>query len=128
MEPMMLKDSYFKILDTRRNDNAILFRIELNPSHKVYEGHFPGMPVCPGVCNVEMIKECVQEHTGKRLILNNLLQCKFSAVITPSHNPLLLISLNIEEMDGETIKVKGKITDPDGSTTFIDFKGEFQTK
>jgi len=128
MEPMMLKESYFIIAEKTRNENEIRFQIELSALHEVYKGHFPGMPVCPGVCNMEMIKECVEEETSHKLILTDLSQCKFSAVIKPEENPLLLINMNIEKTEGNSFKTKAKITDLENSKVFVEFKGEFQIK
>ena len=33
----------------------------LTMNEEFFQGHFPNNPVSPGVCNIEMIKECAEE-------------------------------------------------------------------
>ena len=33
------------------------FNVILNPDHLIYKAHFPGQPVTPGVCILQMIQE-----------------------------------------------------------------------
>ncbi len=49
------------------------FSMELNPAHPVYEGHFPGNPVVPGVCQLQMISELLSliKESAVRLIYSD---------------------------------------------------------
>ena len=116
---------YFTIENRKTEGDKVIFSVILNPNHKVYEGHFPGMPVCPGVCNIQMIKECIEQMTGKKLLIDNIAQCKFSSIITPVENPKLLICVQIAETEEKLYKARVNITNPENSVTFIDFKAEF---
>ena len=40
-------------------------RIKLHPEHVIYDAHFPGQPITPGVCLVQMIGEILQENMAK---------------------------------------------------------------
>ena len=52
--------TYYHILSSEITADAGVFRVALNADCEVYQGHFPGEPVCPGVCNIQMIKECTE--------------------------------------------------------------------
>ncbi len=52
--------TYYHILSSEITADAGVFRVALNADCEVYQGHFPGEPVCPGVCNIQMIKECAE--------------------------------------------------------------------
>ena len=55
----MLLDNFYTILSSESSDSTIwTIQIKLNPEHPVYQGHFPGHPVVPGVCLLQLIKEC----------------------------------------------------------------------
>jgi 3-hydroxyacyl-[acyl-carrier-protein] dehydratase len=123
----MLIGDYFTIEKRYKEDDDVTFSVKLNPDHKVYKGHFPGMPVCPGVCNIQMIKECIEEYTGKKFIIDTIGQCKFSSLITPVDNKDLKIIVRIEPLD-ELYKIKASVTNPDNSTVFIQFKGDFRVQ
>ena len=121
----MLEGEYFTVENTKTEENKVIFSVALNPGHKVYEGHFPDRPVCPGVCSIQMIKECIQQITGKKLLIDNMSQCKFLSIITPLENPKLLIWVQLAEAEEKPYKARVHITNPDNSVKFIDFKGEF---
>ena len=62
---MLLRNNYYKVYSAHYGAEDALFHVALLPGCDVYRGHFPGRPVCPGACNIEMMKECVEEAVGK---------------------------------------------------------------
>ena len=52
----MLLENFYKIIHIKeREDGKQAIEIELNPGHVLYQGHFPGQPVVPGVCTLQII-------------------------------------------------------------------------
>lgn len=65
----MLLENFYKIIHIKeREDGKQAIEIELNPGHVLYQGHFPGQPVVPGVCTLQIIKESA-EHRSQRIIM-----------------------------------------------------------
>ena len=125
----MLLGEYFNIDQIIKEDsNNLVYIVSLNPNHKVYKGHFPEMPVCPGVCNIQMIKECIEKETGKNLLMKNISQCKFLSLITPNDITTLRINIQLILTEENSIKTKTRITNIEQSISYIDFKGEFIEK
>ncbi|WP_426274476.1 3-hydroxyacyl-ACP dehydratase [Chryseobacterium sp. S-02] len=79
--------------------------ISLNKDHDIFKGHFPGNPVTPGVCMMQIVKELTEEFTGKKLFLKSASNVKFMAIINPFETPDLTLQLDINEGE-EEIKVK----------------------
>jgi 3-hydroxyacyl-[acyl-carrier-protein] dehydratase len=117
-----LLDDYFKIDSQITENDETLFGVTLLPEYKAYAGHFPGNPVSPGVCNIQMIKECAEQLAGKHFFLGYISQCRLSAVITPQTTPRLQIRMQLSGTD-DIYQVRAKVCDD--TTTCIDFKGEF---
>ena len=118
---MLLKDYYtITSQSTDRESGATLFRIKLNDGHEIYKGHFPEKAVSPGVCNIQMMKECAERVVGKGLIIKQMSQCKMPAMITPDGTPELSVSTLITETDGGYSLVSSIFNE---STTYITFKG-----
>ncbi|HOI26997.1 MAG TPA: beta-hydroxyacyl-ACP dehydratase [Paludibacteraceae bacterium] len=102
----MLKDSFFTI-KTAENDNEgnYHFVVCLKPEHTIFKGHFPEMPVVPGVCTIQMVKECLQSVSNEEYQILNIINCKFPGMIVPTMVKNLDIDINVAlSEEGITMK------------------------
>ena len=90
---MNLQGDFFHVTSISAEGNSAKATIELNPLHQIFEGHFPGIPVVPGVCMMQMIKEMVETVTGKETMLSKSDIMKFLVVINPLENKFIDIEL-----------------------------------
>jgi len=103
---MLLKD-FYKVLSLENTaENKYLVVILINEKHAVFKGHFPGNPVMPGVCMMQIIKEITEQITQKTLIMQTLSNVKFMALINPFITPELRLKLDISITDTDLVKVK----------------------
>ena len=88
----MLIANYYTIIKSEQLDErTFLFRFTLNPEAEVYRGHFPDNPIAPGVCTLQMIKECLQNILDRdTLRLSPIRQCRFTRLLRPSDKQLEL--------------------------------------
>ena len=103
---MILENFYTienKIVDKDKINYS--FEIKINNKHDIFKGHFPGNPVMPGVCMMQIIKEITQSIVGQKLFMEKCSNVKFLALINPDTNPILTLELKIIELDG-IIKVR----------------------
>ena len=56
----MLLDNFFTIDKITAQDEKTLIEVLINKDHAVFEGHFPGNPVVPGVFLIQMIREVIE--------------------------------------------------------------------
>lgn len=121
-----LLPGFYAILQSE-NINAIDWNVQvkLNPQHPVYGGHFPGQPVVPGVCMLQIIKECAEEICHTALQYKQIASCKFLSAINPNETPELKFSFTIKKNEdgvyqllaegtsskGICIKLKAQLTD-----------------
>ncbi|MBQ0152938.1 MAG: 3-hydroxyacyl-ACP dehydratase [Chryseobacterium sp.] len=97
---------FYTLKSSHKNEaGAFVAQITLNPDHAIFKGHFPGNPVTPGVCMMQIIKELTEEFTSSQLFLKSATNVKFMAIINPFETPDLEIQLDIKETD-EEVKVK----------------------
>lgn len=68
--------------------------LALNPSHPIFAGHFPGQPVVPGACQLQIVQEVLSHLTGRDLRLQKADQIKFLTPIDPRHYPRLQLDLH----------------------------------
>jgi 3-hydroxymyristoyl/3-hydroxydecanoyl-(acyl carrier protein) dehydratases len=103
----MLND-FYTIAKVQDHEKWYQFEIELNPSHPLYKGHFPKIPVMPGVCMLQIIKECAEKALNKSVFYSGVSSCKFLSVINPQINNILLITISTDEIDLNTYSVSAK--------------------
>lgn len=103
---MLLKDFYKVNGIENKNENDYTASVFLNKDHDVFKGHFPGNPVTPGVCMMQIIKELCEEILDEKLMLKTATNVKFMALINPDVNPDLRLELSINSNEAGEIKVK----------------------
>lgn len=112
---MKLINDFFHILDAERHDDALLCKVSLNPDHDIYRVHFPGNPVTPGVCLLQMATEILEHHYGRRLRLDTALNIRFKNRITPD----LLPTFDFNKVHFEASEAKARLTIRDAETHFV---------
>ena len=102
---MKLLNEMFSI--TRVDDDEV--GIILNAEHTIYKAHFPGNPITPGVCLIQIISEIVGLRLQSNLELSKITNLKFVAPISPRDTPSLDIFFSSITEDDDEVKVKGAI-------------------
>lgn len=101
----ILTDFYTLQSSEKEENGRFIANINLNKDHDIFNGHFPGNPVTPGVCMMQIVKELTEEFTGAQLFLKSASNVKFMAIINPFETPDLSLQLDIIETEDE-VKVK----------------------
>lgn len=83
---MKLLNDFFRIEKSEIADGNYICRVRLNVDHTIYRAHFPGNPITPGVCLVQMVTECLEQFLGKNLYLKEVKNIKFLSVLSPVEN------------------------------------------
>ena len=103
---MVLKDFYKVLSEEKTGDAKFNIRILVNANHEVFKCHFPGNPIMPGVCMIQIIKELTESITKSTLMIQTLTNVKFMALINPETNPELRLELDITTTEDDLVKVK----------------------
>ena len=80
---MKLQDNLYTILSQQQADGLPAFRVRINPEWPIYKAHFPGHPITPGVCIVQMVQELLQIYLGREINLVKAKNVKYLAIVTP---------------------------------------------
>ena len=95
----MFADSLYTRSSLKVADSVLIAEIELNPAHPLYAGHFPDAPVLPGVVQLQILKEILEGHFGRKLLLKEMRTCKFLRIINPFETSGLVIEAKMKETD-----------------------------
>lgn len=105
---MLIKELY-SIQSFNETDDSVQASVKLNRDHEVFKGHFPGNPIMPGVCSIQLVKELTEKALDKKLFLSVVSNVKFMAIINPEENDTIQLTLAISEADG-MVKVKNTVS------------------
>ena len=105
----MFESNLYKVIASSKETEKSLFTIKINSVHEIFKGHFPNMPVMPGVCSLLIIKRLVSEIVEKQLVFSNIRECKFIAAILPDKCDVADIKIAISKEENDIYKVVSEI-------------------
>jgi 3-hydroxyacyl-[acyl-carrier-protein] dehydratase len=122
----MLLNNLFIVdkIDVSPDVDRISAVVILKKEHPVFKGHFPGNPILPGVCTVQIVGEILQYALKKELMLTRASTIKYLGFINPNITPAIQCDLTIKPSGSgiigcnATVFAEGKI--------LCSFKGEYE--
>lgn len=118
---MLLEDEYYTLIDSQTDSVTGCLTIRVNPASRIFEGHFPGNPICPGVCGVELIRECASIVLAQEVRISKINKCRFLSVARPQEDCRFCISIATTPMGDGSCLIKAKMSD--GKADYISFSG-----
>ena len=121
----MLLNKLYKIrsLNANSDGSGFMAEIELDPGHPLFEGHFPGNPILPGVCTVQIIRELLEQSVHKSLRMTKAGNIKYLGFVNPLIMSLLTFQLQIKPSDDGNIACSATVSSQ--GVSVCSFKGEF---
>lgn len=103
--------------------DKITAQILLNKEHLIFGGHFPGNPILPGVCTVQIIRELLEKGIERKLQLSKASNIKYLGFISPVTTPGIQFDLTIKTSETGSLNCNATISA--GGNTLCSFKGEY---
>lgn len=105
----MFLNDLFTILSETTEGAKSVFTIKLNREHPIFSGHFPGSPITPGVCIVQMAVDLFAYVQGKTCRLAGAKNIKFLQIIKPEERDEVEYQLSWEPVGNDDFKVKAVV-------------------
>jgi 3-hydroxyacyl-[acyl-carrier-protein] dehydratase len=119
----MLVNDFCKILSVQTADGSVKAGVEWNAGHGIFAGHFPGNPVVPGVCMLQLVQELMEDARKEKLLLRESGQMKFLQFIDPRHHPQVELQINYTTKESGELQTAASIQFQE--TVFFRFVGLF---
>ena len=113
-------DDFFKLEELKEHDGTITGMIGFNRSHRIFEGHFPGVPVVPGVCMMQMVKEILEFRLKRKFLIRTADQVKFLAVINPDQVNRVHTEIHFRNIPSQETEIAARLYF--GNVTFFKLK------
>lgn len=107
---MKLLDSLYSVTHDEVTDQEHSYTIKLNAEHFIYAAHFPGEPITPGVCIMQIAQELLELHVGHELDIDTVKNIKFLRIITPNETPVVCYTLQKVTTEERTVKAQVSVS------------------
>lgn len=121
----MLENDLYTIVNTDMAEGKSAFTavIRLNEAHPLFGGHFPGNPILPGVCTLQIIRELLEKAARQPLRMERSSTIKYLGFIVPSVMPEVVFSLQRSDWDNGSFSCAAVVTAREANV--CSFKGSF---
>ena len=116
-------ESLYTLSDLCVHEDDFNVTVSIDPNHSIFDGHFPGQPIVPGVILIRMIGELAKGIAGQEVQLETGSNMKFLNVIDPQKTSRLSIEGSVKYQDNDRLSVTAVVSAED--IHFFKFKGVF---
>jgi 3-hydroxyacyl-[acyl-carrier-protein] dehydratase len=101
--------SLFKIGKLEHHESTIHASLNINKDSDIFSGHFPGHPVVPGACMLQIVKDVLETGLSISICLKKADYLKFMMIIDPQNTQAAQLDLSYKFVDGDLIIVNAKL-------------------
>lgn len=95
-------------------------KISIDKDSAVFDGHFPTMPVMPGVCMIQMLTDTLSTQLNRNLHMSKASQIKFINMWLPQECSSAIFEIDYVEEDNDVLIKKCSLVG--GDATFFKCK------
>jgi 3-hydroxyacyl-[acyl-carrier-protein] dehydratase len=104
-----INDRIFKIEGMQHDASQITASLNINKNSSIFEGHFPGQPVVPGACMLQLVKDVLEEVLHMPILLKKAGNIKFINMITPANNLTAKLTISYKITDDGSISINANL-------------------
>ncbi len=98
---MKLNNNLYHIIEKQVTPEGVSFRLCLHAHCVIYQAHFPGEPITPGVCIIQMAEELLSEHLQATYELSKMKTVRFHNVLSPDQTTEVMYDLRKISVDAD---------------------------
>ncbi len=99
----MMLDNLYMIKGKHNTATGFDVDVSFNEKHPIYNAHFPGNPITPGVCIIEILKQLLESHYDLKLFMKTMRNVKFLQVIIPDSTTIISFKITSKKNEDGTI-------------------------
>lgn len=88
----------------------LLFLVKIDANHPIFGGHFPGNPILPGVCQMQMVKDIFKSEFPEYSCVVSSKAIKFLHIINPRDVDTFQLKISSDKR-GDDFKLSASIYD-----------------
>ncbi|HTE01722.1 MAG TPA: hypothetical protein VK668_20680 [Mucilaginibacter sp.] len=117
------KNDLFSIDEITHEGGAVRAKLDINPEHEIFKGHFPGQSVVPGACMLQIVKDVLEMTFKHPVRLKKADHLKFMTMVDPTNTWSVQLDIAYKMLDENTISVTAKLLNDE--VVCFKFQGTF---
>jgi len=113
----------FSIEEISHKNGFIKSILGVNADSEILKGHFPGHPVVPGACMLQITKEVLEVVLTTSLQLKKADQLKFMTMIDPANTSTVDLDIGYKHQEDGSIAANAKLSNADA--VYFKLQGSF---
>jgi len=118
-----VNNDLFRIENIPHETGVIIATLTINNDSEILKGHFPGHPVVPGACMLQVVKESLESALQISARLKKAANLKFMNMIDPANTPIVQLDITYRFAEDSTISATAKLSNAE--TVYFKFQGSF---
>jgi 3-hydroxyacyl-[acyl-carrier-protein] dehydratase len=110
---MSATNDLFTITKIDHKDESVQAALSINTDSDILKGHFPGHPVVPGACMLQIIKEVLESALGGSFQLKKADHLKFMSLVDPTNISEVQLEIDYRLQDDNSIYITSKLSNED---------------
>ena len=106
-----MRNQVFQIERRAITERWVQDRAVWNAEQTVFQGHFPEQHVVPGVCTMNMVKQCIADAVELPVQYEYINECKFLNAIVPTEHKHLDVKISMQ-LQKEEMQITAEVTAP----------------
>lgn len=99
----------FRALQTEHKEGKVTADISVNPNSPILKGHFPGHPVVPGACMLQVVKEVLERALDRTLQLKTADHLKFVSLIAADNQRVVQLEITYRFLDEDAVFLTSRL-------------------
>lgn len=116
----MIED-FYKILSREVQAERVVWQVRLLLESTIYKVHFPGMPITPGACQLEIVRLLAERELSMPVEIASVKNIKFLQIVNPLETATVEVSESLARLEDGTVKCSAVIAAGDTIMTKVSF-------
>lgn len=111
---------FYNLVSFEAADSRFSARVELVQDNPIYKAHFPGHPITPGACQLEIVRAVTSKAAGKDVTISSMKSIKYLSAVDPLQTKGFTVEGQLSP-DGDRTKCMASVVDGDTVFTKVSF-------
>lgn len=98
-----LINDFYSVVNKKETESGFTAAIAFKSNHWIYNCHFRNMPITPGACLVQIVRELVSDHLDKPAMIHSIKNIKFLNVLGNDNSGDVLFDIRFDTSNTSAI-------------------------